>query len=181
MRIFLLCIFWVNSVLAEDVMEEFIKQFRAGQYDKVCQKGLDHYYAGRTEEMFVMLVGTACARVDNINPLGMMQRNLVSTKSARETASYFSTLVLQKRLVYQFMIDGTPISSLKLPYSNHVISIIFDQLANESYIQLSEEPKMIKVFDGDKTMIVSVSDDEPIRILVDEYKDGKVVKRRWFQ
>lgn len=168
-------------LMAQEAMDSYIKQFRSGDYAKVCQKGLEDYYAGRNDEMFVMMVGTACARVDNINPLGMLQRNLVSSASARETSSYFATLVLQKRLIYQYMVDGTPLTSLHLPYSNHILSIIFEQLANESFIQISEEPRMIKVYDGERAIFLSVSDDEPKRILVDEYQDEQLIRRRWFQ
>lgn len=160
---------------------DFIEAFRAGDYELVCREGLETYYGGRNDEMFVIMVGTACARIDNINPLGMLQRNLVSTASARETASYFATLVLQKRLLYQFMIDHTAITSLHLPYSNHILSIVFERIANGSYTWVSDAPKMIKVFDGDKSMIISVSDDEPKKILIDEYQGDTLVKRRWFQ
>lgn len=170
-----------GPVWAETAMSTYIEMFKAGHYDIVCKEGLESYYGGRNDEMFVRMVGTACARIDNINPLGMLQRNLVSSKSARETASYFATLVLQKRLIYQFMIDDIKIASLQLPYSNHLLSIVFERIANGSYEKLSDDPKVIKVYDGDKSMVISVSDDEPKRILIDEYQGDKLIRHRWFQ
>ena len=75
----------------------FINDFKAEKYNKVCEKGSALYYGGYTDENFVSLVGVSCAKVDRINVLGMFQRSLVSTKSSRENASYFSTLILQKK------------------------------------------------------------------------------------
>jgi hypothetical protein len=127
------------------------------------------------------LVGISCAKVDRINILGMLQRSLVSTESSRENASYFATLILQKRLIYQFMIDDVDISHLTLPSSRHLLSRVFEHLSSKEYTVLSKRPKLIEINDHGRKIIVSISDDEPIKVLIDEYTSSGELKRHWYQ
>lgn len=159
----------------------FIDDFKAEKYNQVCEKGSALYYGGYADENFVSLVGVSCAKVDRINVLGMFQRSLVSTKSSRENASYFSTLILQKRLIYQFMIDGLALNNLKLPASNHLLSRVFEQLSANQYKIVSESPKLIEINENGRRIILSVSDDEPKRVLIDEYTTTGELERHWYQ
>ena len=111
----------------------------------------------------------------------MLQRSLVGTASSRENASYFSTLILQKRLIYQFMIDDFDLSHLKLPTSPHLLSHVFEQLSMKQYKLLSKEPKSIEIDAGEKKFILSVSDDKPKKIFIDEYSSTGEFKRHWYQ
>lgn len=177
----LLLFFLLLTLLEAKSTPAFVKDFQNADYNEVCTNGLKHYYGGRKNEMFVAMVGTACAYIDNINPLGMLQRNLVSTPDARETASYFATLVLQKRLLYQFMLDDLELGQLALPYSNHILSLVIANVVDKNYKVLSQAPKMIKISDGSKNIIISISDDTPRRVLVDVYEGSTLTKRHWFQ
>jgi len=159
----------------------FIDDFKAGKYEKVCKRGLIEYYRGYMEENFVSLIGVACAKSDRINVLGMLQRSQVESKDARENASYFSSLILQKRLVYQFMIDDISLEGLKLPGSSHLLSRIFEKLSTKEYTVLSTSPKLIEIEDKGKKIILSLSDDNPVKVLVDEYEKNGELKRHWYQ
>jgi hypothetical protein len=139
------------------------------------------YYGGYTDENFVSLVGVSCAKVDRINLLGMLQRSLVSSKSSRENASYFSTLVLQKRLIYQFMIDDLDMSRLVLPASTHLLSRVFEQLSAGHYKVLSSSPKLVELDANGRKIILSTSDDEPVKVLIDEYTTEGELERHWYQ
>jgi len=111
----------------------------------------------------------------------MLQRSLVETPSSRENSSYFSSLILQKRLIYQFMIDDLDLSHLKLPASSHLLSRVFEQLSMKQYKTLSEEPKLIEINANGKKFILSVSDDTPKKVLIDEYKSTGELERHWYQ
>ena len=167
----------MDSLMAKDLVYDFGKK----NYKKVCKEGLKKYYGGKEDEMFVAMVGLSCAEVDNINPLGFLQKKLVQSLSARETASYFSSLVLQKRLLYQFMIDDIDMSNLSLPLSEHILSKIFEKISHNEYEIIINSPKMIKIELESKTLMISISDDEVIKILVDEYVDGDLKIRHWYQ
>jgi len=170
----------VGLLQARDI-QPFIDDFKAGKYNKVCEKGSRLFYGGYTDENFISLVGISCAKVDRINILGMLQRTLVNTASSRENASYFSSLILQKRLIYQFMIDGTDLSNLKLPSSRHLLSRVFENLSSGNYKVLVESPKLIEINDRGRKIMVSVSDDKPIKVLIDEYTTSGQLERHWYQ
>ncbi len=168
------------SIQAKDITP-FINDFKAKKFDKVCEKGSRLYYSGYTDENFVSLVGVSCAKVDRINMLGMLQRSLVNSKSSRENASYFSTLILQKRLIYQFMIDDLALNDLRLPASNHLLSRVFEKLSAGQYNIVSESPKLVEIDASGRRIILSVSDDEPKRVLIDEYTTTGELERHWYQ
>ena len=175
-----MCILMGLNLEARD-SSSFIKDFKAKKYNKVCDKGSRAYYGGYTEENFVSLVGISCAKVDRINVLGMLQRSLVLTEASRENASYFSSLIIQKRLLYQFMIDNLDISNLKLPSSRHILSRVFEALSKGQYQVLSTSPKLIEINTNERKYILSISDDEPKKVLVDEYKADGSLERHWYQ
>lgn len=179
-RFFLLCLVVLAGLEAKDITP-FINDFKAEKYSRVCEKGMREYYGGYTDENFVSLVGVACAKVDRINILGMLQRSQVESKDARENASYFASLILQKRLIYQFMIDDLSLKNLRLPASSHLLSRVFEKLSANEYTVLSTSPKLIELNDNGRKIMLSTSDDEPIKVLVDEYSDEGVLKRHWYQ
>jgi hypothetical protein len=171
----------VVFLFASEFDSKLVKEYKAGKYKSVCKKGMHAYYKGRKDEHFAALVGVACANNDSINFLGILQRNLVGSPSMRSTASYFSALLLQKRLIYQFMIDGIDLSGFRLPKYDHVLSVVFDKLSKGDYKSLGGVTNMIKIDEGERTIFISISDDKPARVLVDEYKDAKLLKRHWYQ
>ena len=105
-----------------------IADYRAKNYKDVCLKSVVFYTNGEKDENILSLVGDACAKVDYINPLGYIVRGLISTPEFRENGSYFATLLLQKKLIYQFMNDQIDLKNLRLPRSDHILSIVFENL-----------------------------------------------------
>ena len=170
-----------SLVLEARDISAFIDDFKAQKYDEVCDKGIALYYGGYTDENFVSLVGVSCAKVDRINLLGMLQRSLVNSKSSRENASYFSTLILQKRLIYQFMIDDVDVGNLTLPTSTHLLSRVFEQLSAGKYKVLSTSPKLVELDANGRRIILSLSDDDPVKVLIDEYTTTGELERHWYQ
>jgi hypothetical protein len=159
--------------------DRIVSLYKEGAFKQACRAGMLQYYAGNDEPHFAALVGMACAKVDEINPLGALQRNLVQTPALRGTATYFSTLVLVKRLLYQHFIDGTALDGIALPRYDHILSVVFDHVSRGDYKQMAK--KMIRIEEGGRSIFVSVSDDEPVRLLVDEYEGAKLLHRHWFQ
>lgn len=164
-----------------DAQSKLLKQFQAKKYGYVCTKGMKLFYSGHKEEMFVSLVASACAQSDNMNPLGLLQAKMVNSTTAREKASEYLALLLQKRLLYQYMIDDIELSEYSFAYSNHILSLIFSHLKSGDFTLVSAKPKMIKFKEANKMVVISVSDDEPKRVYVDEYVDDTLKKRHWYQ
>jgi len=174
-------LFAVTLLAAEnsDTKERFVSLYKQGEFRQVCKEGLNLYYAGHDEPHFAAMVGMACAKVDEINPLGALQRNLVQTPALRSSATYFSTLVLAKRLLYQHFIDGITLEGLVLPKYDHILSIVYDHVSRGDYTQMGRG--MLRIEAQGHSIFVSVSDDDPVRLLVDEYDGAKLLHRHWFQ
>ncbi len=159
--------------------EAIVSLYKKGDYKQVCKLGMREYYRGNKEPHFAAMVGMACAKNDVINPLGILQRSLVTTKALRSSATYFATLILTKRLLYQHFIDGIKLDSFVLPKYNHILSTVLDHVVRKDYVQMGRG--MIRIESGDRIILVSVSDDKPARLLVDEYAGAKLLQRHWYQ
>lgn len=159
--------------------QDVIKDYSAGNYKEVCAKSVYLFKGEERNEDILSLIGDACAKVDYINPLGHIIRRLVSTPQYRENASYFATLILQKKLIYQFMNDGIDLKNLRLPKSEHILSIVFENLVQKNYTTLENKKLQIKT-DTKEYIIWLSTDDEQEVVHVDEYKDAQIVKRHWY-
>lgn len=153
--------------------------YKKGEFLQVCRSGIREYYAGRQEAPFAAMVGMACAKSDMINPLAELQRHLVDTPVLRSSATFFSTLVLAKRLLYQHFVDGVSLEPFVLPKYEHILSVVYDHVNRGAYKEM--DGGMIRIEHGGRNIFVSVSDDEPARILVDEYEGATLLHRHWYQ
>ena len=157
--------------------DDVIKDYQAKKYKDVCLKSAVLYKNAEKDENILSIIGDACAKVDYINPLGYIVRGLVSTPQFRENGSYFATLVLQKKLIYQFMNDGIDLKNLRLPRSEHVLSIVFENLVKKSYT--IERNKFIIKTDT-KEYRVWISDAKKKVVNVEEYVNGNKIKTHWY-
>lgn len=166
------------QILLAYTHDDIKDDYKNGNYKDACIKSAKFYKYGEKNEEILSIVGDACAKVDFINPLGYIVRGLVSTPTYRENGSYFATLLLQKKLIYQFMSDDIDLKNLRLPRSNHVLSIVFENLVKKNYEVLSKKKYKIKL--DDTEYIIWIDDKKLRNVHVDVYKNGEVVKRHWY-
>ncbi len=152
------------STLSADLYEEFSKNLQQKNYERACQIGKTIFFKQERDEKFLSLIGQACLKADYIDTLAMIQSRLRESKPARQNAALFSSIVLQKRLIYQFMYDGTDISTLALPISDHPLSHAFVAIRDKKYTLSSKTPKVIE-FD---------SDQQHYKLYIDTKKNGKI-------
>lgn len=179
-KIILIAFFTVISLKAISI-DSLINSFQKKDFKIVCQDGMKKFNSGNSDEDFLGMVGVACAEIDYINPLAILQKVLRKTKSGRTNASYFATLILQKKLLYQFMLDDIDLGYLRVPDTNHILSIVFKHLILGNYETLSTSPKKLEIKDGDRTIKIFTLNANPKKVIVDIYKNGKKVKRHWYR
>lgn len=169
------CLLWgyAHAYSYNDVL----KDYSADNFDRVCSEGAAFYLKNDKNEHILTVIGDACAKIDAINPLGNIVKNLVTTKEHRESGSYFATLVLQKKLIYQFMHDNINLKELRLPRTTHVLSVVFENLAKGNYEIVD---KKVHINTPEQGYILWLSDDDPKKVYLDEYKNGKLTKRHWY-
>jgi len=162
-------------------IDSLIKSFQKKDFKTVCQNGMRKFRSGNKDENFLGMVGVACAEIDYINPLADLQKSLRSTKAGRNNASYFATLILQKKFLYQFMLDGIELGYLRVPDTNHILSIIFKNLVLQKYQLISEKPKKLEMQDGDRLIKIHIVNATPKKVVVDIFKNGRKIKSHWYR
>ncbi len=152
------------TTLYADLYEEFSKNFKEKNYERACQIGKTIFFNQERDEKFLALIGQACLKADYIDTLAMIQSRLRESEAARQNAALFSSIVLQKRLIYQFMYDNTDISSLALPVSKHPLSYAFIAIRDKQFTIVSKEPKVIEFS----------KDEKQYKLYIDTNKNGKI-------
>ncbi len=174
---FLLFLFFSLTSLHAYSTADIQADYKAQNYERICKNNGLFIHKDATSEEILTIIGDACARVDSLNPLAIITKTLLLSPQSRESASYFMTLLLQKKLIYQFMHDGVDLKNLRLPQTDHVLSIVFEQLVLNNY-----EKREDKIIITIQTMQYHLwlSNDTPKRVYIDEYSNNVRVKQHWY-
>jgi hypothetical protein len=154
---------------------DFKKEFLAGNYRKVCKKGMNKYFKGNRDEQFLSLVGLACAKSDSFNLLFGLIKDLRKTKEGRNNALYFANLILQKKLLYTYMFDNIDISYFRTANTDNILSFVVQSISSKKFIKRG---KVIIIRDKDFIYKVYRSYD---KVFIDEYKNNNLIKRHWYR
>lgn len=177
---FFLPLFLFSFVFGANFNErEMLRLYQHGEYKKVCRYAKPFLY--KMDNSFISIAGDACAKEDDINILGIIVAKLNKTKSDRANASYFATLILQKKLIYQFMNDDLNLSGLVLPKTTHILSRVFEKLAQKKYEVIDIKNKKIRINDGVYMYILWLSDEKPAKVYIGEYKNKIFLKKHWYR
>lgn len=113
-------------ILHADVPSKMFMLYQKGAYYDACTIGNQNLKKILTSDKYVSLYAFSCLNADQIDRLNIPSAVLNETPEARANASYFSLLILEKKLLIQALYDNFPIKSLKLPTSSNLLSRIFD-------------------------------------------------------
>ena len=171
--ILIIFLFYVNAFSYGK--NDIIKDYKNKNFEKVC---IDGTLSDSKDEDILSLIGNACLKIDNINPLGFIVKRLVSSPKYRENASYFATILLQKKLIYQFMNDGIDLQGLRLPRTANILSIVFENLVKKNYKTI--KGNKIEINLKNSKYILWRSNGNPPKVYINEYKNGILLKRHWY-
>ena len=130
--------------LYADLYQKFSINLRNKDYANACKIGKKIFFKNEKDEKLLSIIGQVCLKADYIYITALIQSRLRTTEDARTNAVVFSSILLQKRLIYQFMYDDVDISSLSLPISDHPLSHTFTAIRDKKYTLVSKYPKVIK-------------------------------------
>ena len=120
---------WTHAADVKDLFDYYNKK----EYEKACKVGLRIFNRYKKDSKFLMLYGLSCLKADYIDRLAVPLTGLRKTKAERANASYFATILLQKKLLYHSLLDDVDISGLKLPYTDYILSKVFDMYTRKEY------------------------------------------------
>lgn len=178
---YLLIILIMLSTIQADKYNQFLKHLNDKNYEKACRSGKQIIYAHEKDEKLLSLIAQSCLKVDYIYALSMVQHRLRNSKQTRADASAFSSVVLQKKLIYQFMYDDTDISSFALPIVSHPLSYVFVAIRDGNYKSISKHPKIITFSKSNKKYKVYIDKKDIGRVII-EIKDANnnIQKRKYY-
>jgi hypothetical protein len=155
--------------------------YESQEYDKACDYAVKHYNKkrNRNNEKYVTLYGLACLETDKIYRIATPMIKLNKSANARANASYFSTILLQKQLLRQALIDGKKIDDLHLPTTTFILSKIFNFFVHKEYQLIDGVYKFEDKKNKEKTykLYLDKSEKENIYMIIDVFKDEKFIKR----
>ena len=162
-----------------DIYQNFSKYVNSKNYVKACRYGKQIFASGERDEKIISVIGQICLKADFIDTTSALQSRLRKTKEARINAVVFSSVLLQKRLIYQFMYDGTDISTLALPVSNHPLSDTFVAIRDNSFKQISDAPKVIEFQKNSKKYKVYIDYNDKGRVIIEILENNKITIHRY--
>jgi len=136
MKKILYTLLMTTAFLFSSNLSTLYKFYEKQKYDKACEYAVKHFYTKRNKnsEQYLTLYGLACLETDKIYRIATPMLRLKKTKDARANAAYFSTILLQKKLLFQSLVDKTSLKNLHLPNTNFILSKIFSLFVNEEYV-----------------------------------------------
>lgn len=157
------------------------KFYEKQAYTKACNYGLKYLYKNHniSNEKYLTLYGLSCLETDKIERISLPMVHLTTTKDARANASYFGTILLQKQLLLQALVDDKEIYDLHLPKTNFVLSKIFYLFMQKKYTLKNEVYRFQDETKEDLTYHLYIKRDKKDRVsmIIDVYQNDKFTKR----
>jgi len=176
MKYFLFFVMSISTLFAQDKLDLFLSAYQDNNHQLACKVGRELYRAELRDESLLVAIGSSCAEDDFIDFIAVLQQRLGNTAESRRATVYFSTLVLQKRLLSQFMFEGVDLSEYTLPKTEHILSIVFEAIKNKRYTVIESNPKHLRI--GDKENYIDLSVDKKIHVNVYQ-NERKIQEHRY--
>jgi len=177
MRILFLIMIFSLSFLYSSNLSILYNYYTHQEYDKGCDYAMKYYNKNKDNEKFVTLYGLACLETNNIHRIATPMIVLKKTKESRENASYFGTILLQKELLRQAIVDNKTLGDLRLPKTNFVLSKIFNLFIAKKYLF---KDGIYKLEDSQNKNIkyqVYIEKESKNYMIIDIYQNDKFIKR----
>lgn len=161
----------LSLTLNATVPAQMLQLYQQAQYGQSCELGRKNLKKIQFNEAHLSLYAFACLKADRIDRLSDSLEFLNKSTEARTNASYFSMLILQKKLLIQALYDNYHIKALQFPNSSHLLSKVF-----HFYVNNPQNETSIKEYNDVKNPRISyklypMQLNDIKSIAIDEYYD----------
>ena len=170
-----------TSFVFSSNLSTLYKLYEKQEYKKACDYANKYWYkkVNKNSEKFLTLYGLSCLETDKLALVAIPMVRLKGSKEARANASYLSTILLQKQLLMQAILDKKSLVELHLPKTRFVVSKIFSlyikkkfTFKNGVYKFQDEEKENIKY-----QLYIQNNKKNKKYMIIDIYKDDKFIQR----
>ena len=177
MKKIILAFLIATAALNAGDLQKIYALYTQKRYKPACQLGLRIFEKHKRDSKFVMLYGFACLKADYIDRLAVPLTGLRATKTERANASYFATILLQKKLLYHALLDHVDISHLVLPKTDYVLSKVFDLYVQKAYRKIDDKYYLeSKDSKGLLYVLYTQSNGRVHKMVLEERLDGNIIK-----
>jgi hypothetical protein len=174
-------LFFSTILLASD-SSRLYNLYQDGNYQRACDEGIAKLSRNKNNEKFISLYAFSCLQADQIDRLALPIIMLKESSEARKNAAYFSTILLQKNLLFDALENHQDISGLNLPSTDYVLSKVFDLFTAHHYVIR----KNIYVLGDPKNprstyRLYLRKSRKPYTLVVDEYYDTILTKHHIYR
>ena len=170
-----------TTFLFSSHLSTLYKLYEKQEYDKACNYANKYWYkkSNKNSEKYLTLYGLSCLETDKLHLIAIPMVRLKGSKEARANASYFSTILLQKQLLMQSIIDKKTLVELHLPTTNFLLSKIFKLYLKKEY---TLKDGLYRFKDKNKEgveyrLYIQNGKEDKKYMIIDTYKDDKFTHR----
>lgn len=175
-QLLLLFVFAISLLSA--TRESILQDYQDKNYAQACIEGSTIVKSFRGDEVFINAVAHSCIRSDIIDLLPTPIVLLKMTESARQNASYYATILFQKKLLYHALIDNVDISGIRVPKVDYVLSTVFDLFVRGDY---TKEGGTYRLTDGSYDYVMRVIEsNRHQKVEIKKLKNGDLVKAYYY-
>lgn len=184
MKLLIVVLLLLTATFAQDNLARFVKAYKDKDMSLACSLGRQVYRSNVRDEKILIAAGHACAEDDFIDFIGVLQQRLGSTATSRRATVYFSTLLLKKRLITEYMHEDVDLSPYTLPLTDHILSKVFEAIKNKNFILIADtdpskkgSKKHLRIGDTKDYIDVYLQ----TKIYVDVYQEGKKIQEHRYR
>lgn len=168
-----------TSSLFSSNLSTLYKLYEKQEYAKACDYSVRYFERNKNNEKYLTLYGLSCLETDKIYRIATPMIRLTKTEAARANASYFATILLQKQLLKQALLDGKTLDDLQLPTTSFILSKIFNLFIQKEYTLSNDIYKFQDEIYKEKTYKLYMKEEKKNKnyMIIDIYKDDKFIKR----
>ena len=157
----------LNAGLIDDYLNK--------KYTKICS--FENIKKYKNNEKALSIVGVSCIKTDSLYMLPYIINILKHTSYGRTNSIYFLTILMQKKLLYSYLSDNFSLKSFSFPMTDYVLSYIFDAIKHNDF----KKEDGIIIIQNKKNNVTYHVYKQGDKMFVDEYKESKLIKRRWYR
>ncbi|WP_456479675.1 hypothetical protein [Nautilia sp.] len=159
------------SVSYGGIVEDYLNK----KYKKICNfKNIEKF---SRNEKALSIVGVSCIKEDSIYLLPYIINKLKKTEYGRKNSIYFLTVYMEKKLLYSYLFDKISLKPFSFPMTDYILSFVFESVKAGNY---ETENGIIVIFDKKRDVTYRFYKKED-KMYIDEYKNKKLIKRRWYR
>jgi len=177
MRPFFVLMLMTAVLSANKDLRGFLNAYKSKDMSLACELGRKVFRSNIRDENILIAVGQACASADYIDFIGVLQQRLGHSPQSRKAAVYFSTLLLKKRLISQYMHENVDLSFYALPLTDHILSRVYEAIKNKEFTMISKEPKHLHIGDSENYLDLYLKE----KVNVDVYEKSKKIQEHRYR